>query len=353
MIQFLEIGTGLLQLADTWTWDFWIADTGTEYHIYFLKASKVFHSPDGRKDLVRSPNGRHTRTTIGHAISKDLFDWQVCDDAMGPSEEDAFDDLATWTGSVLKGPDQLWYMFYSGISYREGGLVQRIGLATSADLYNWEKRKDFQPLAADSRLYEKLGESTWSNETWRDPWVFEDPDGNGYHMFITARSKTGVEDDRGVVGYAFSIDLLNWEIRPALSEPGSGFADLEVTQMNIVDGKPVLLFSCLTREFSMVRKSSGESGGGKGGVWVLPCDSILGPFDIVNAKLVTDDKLYAGRLVKTRDSQWVFLAFANDDEDGNFVGHLADPLAVAWQTDGTMVLKDIGGFQLPGYSSMT
>ncbi len=331
----------MLQLTDTWTWDFWIADTGDEYHIYFLKASKVYHSPDGRRDLVRNPDGRHTRTTIGHAVSRDLFDWAVCEDVMAPSDDEAFDDLATWTGSVVKGPDNLWYMFYTGISYREGGLVQRIGLATSDDLYKWEKRKDFQPLAADALIYEKLGESTWSNETWRDPWVFPDPDGSGWHMFITARAKTGVDDDRGVVGHAFSLDLLNWEIRPPLSETGSGFADLEVTQVNIVDGKPVLLFSCLAREFSAVRRSAVVGGGGKGGVWAVPCDSILGPFDIYNAQLITDDKLYAGRLIQNRESKWLFMAFANDDENGNFVGHLADPMSVSWQTDGKLTLHTI------------
>lgn len=314
--------------------------------MYFLKASKVYHSPDGRRDLVRNPDGRHTRTTVGHAVSSDLINWTVCDDIMSPSDEDAFDDLATWTGSVVKGPDNLWYMFYTGISYREGGLVQRVGLATSDDLYKWEKRKDFQPLAADALLYEKLGESTWPNETWRDPWVFPDPEGNGWHMFVTARAKVGVYDDRGVVGHAFSWDLFNWEILPALSEPGSGFADLEVTQVSVIDGKPVLLFSCLTREFSAVRRAAGERGGGKGGVWAVPCDSPLGPFDVYDAALLTDHKLYAGKFIQNRQSQWLFMAFANDDENGNFIGHLADPMSVSWESDGTLCLKELTDSQL-------
>lgn len=311
--------------------------------MFFLRASKVYHSPDGRKDLVRNPDGRHTRTSVGHAVSKDLFSWDVCEDVLAPSEYEAFDDLATWTGSVVKGPDGFWYMFYTGISYREGGLVQRIGLATSDDLFRWEKRKDFAPLAADSKMYEKLGESTWPNETWRDPWVFPDTEGDGWHMFVTARAKKGADDDRGVVGHAFSYDLLNWEIRPPLSEPGSGFGDLEVTQMTMVDGKPILLFSCLSREFSIVRRAAGKAGGGNGGVWAVPSDSVLGPFDILNAQLITDHKLYSGRMVQCHDSRVAFLAFANDDDNGNFVGHVADPMSVAWQADGTIALKACTG----------
>lgn len=332
----------MLILPDTWTWDFWIANTGSEYHIYFLKASKVYHSPDRRHDIVRNPDDRHIGTSVGHAVSTDLFNWTTCDDIMSPTDKDAasaFDDMSHWTGSVVKGPDDIWYMFYTGICRDEGGLIQRIGLKTSKDLYNWESRPDFNVLTADPNLYEKLGESTWPNETWRDPWVFPGPDGKGWHMYITARSKDGAVDDRGVVGHAVSDDLMNWEILPALSNSGGGFGDLEVTQINLVQSKPVLLFSCLRREFSAVRKSAGEKGGGKGGVWAVPSDSVLGPFDVKNAQLITNHELYSGRLIKDRNSQWVLLAFANDDDDGNFVGHLADPHSVNWQTDGTLSIK--------------
>ncbi len=332
----------MLQLEDTWTWDFWIADTGKEYHIYFLRASKVFHSPDGRHDIVRNPDDRHIGTSVGHAVSTDLFNWTVCEDIMHPSPEgspSSFDDMSHWTGSVLKGPDELWYMFYTGICKDEGGLIQRIGLKTSSDLYTWDSRPDFNVISADPRLYEKLGESTWPNETWRDPWVFPDPDGHGWHMYITARSKDGVVDDRGVVGHAVSNDLMDWEIQPALSSAGGGFGDLEVTQINVVNGRPVLLFSCLRREFSAVRKAAGEKGGGEGGVWAVPAESVVAQFDIMNAQLLTNHELYAGRLIQDRNSQWLLLAFANDDDDGNFVGHLADPYSVNWQQDGTLSIK--------------
>lgn len=331
----------MLELDETWTWDFWIADTGSEFHIYFLRASKVFHSPDGRHDIIRNPNDRHIGATVGHAVSTDLFNWQVCEDILAPSPEPAFDDMSNWTGSVVQGPDQLWYMFYTGISHQEGGLVQRIGLATSSDLYDWDKRDDFEKICADSELYEKLGDSTWPNETWRDPWVFADPGGDGWHMFITARSKDGAVDDRGVIGHAHSEDLWNWKILPSLSEAGGGFGDLEVSQINLMDGKWVLLFSCLEREFSVARRSAGDNGGGLGGVWALPSNDPFGPFDIEKAQRITTHDLYSGRLIKNHDSQWLLMAFVNDDDDGKFVGHLSDPLSVSWQTDGTLSLKPV------------
>lgn len=289
--------------------------------------------------MVRNPDERHFEAAIGHATSKDLVNWDLLPNVFKPSENESFDDKATWTGSIIKGPEQLWYMFYTGISKKEGGLVQRIGLATSSDLYTWEKRRDFQNLSSDARWYEKLGESTWPNETWRDPWVFEDPSGDGWHMLITARACDGVEDDRGVIGHARSYDLLRWEILPPLSNPDSGFGDLEVPQVTVIDGRPVLLFSCITREISLSRKVAGPVGERCGGVWAVPSDNILGPFDIKRAQLISDDKLYAGRLVQDRKGNWVFLAFINGDIDGHFVGKLNDPLSIFWQTDGSISLK--------------
>ena len=329
----------MLQIADTWTWDFWIADAGDLYHIFFLRASKNCDCND-RHDMVRNPDERHFEAVIGHATSTDLVNWDLLPNVFKPSEDESFDDKATWTGSVVKGPDQMWYMFYTGISKKEDGLIQRIGLATSNDLYNWEKRHDFHILSADGRWYEKLGESTWPNETWRDPWVFEDPSGDGWHMLVTARARDGAsDDDRGVIGHARSPDLLHWEIQPPLSKPGSGFGDLEVPQVKVVNGKPVLLFSCITREFSLARKMASSPEVRCGGVWAVPSDSILGPFDIPNAQLITDDKLYAGRLVQDRQGQWLFLAFVNGDGNGQFIGRLNDPVPFLWNSDDTVRLR--------------
>ncbi len=146
-------------------------------------------------------------------------------------------------------------------------------------------------LSADSRWYETIDDGQWHDEAFRDPWVFPDPDGNGWHMLITARANHGPADDRGVVGHAWSKDLRSWEIRPPLSEPGQGFGQLEVNQVEIIDGRPVLMFSCLSGDVSDARRATGITGG----VWCARGDSVLGPFDIANAEQITDRSLYSGR----------------------------------------------------------
>ena len=48
--------------ADCWVWDFWLADDGDAYHLFFLYASRALPHPDDR----------HLRASIGHAVSANL-----------------------------------------------------------------------------------------------------------------------------------------------------------------------------------------------------------------------------------------------------------------------------------------
>ena len=58
----------------------------------------------------------------------------------------------------------------------------------------------------------------------------------------------------------------------------------------------------------------------------MTADDVLGPFDVSRAVALSDDALYAGRLVRDRDGQWRLLAFRNRGPDGVFVGELTDPM---------------------------
>jgi len=302
----------VLTLATHWVWDFWLADTDTEYHLFFLKAPREGHADQ-----------RHWNTSVGHAVSTDLSTWQVVGDALTPSTQPAFDDLATWTGSVVRGDDGTWYLFYTGLSGAEDGQVQRVGLATSKDLMTWHKHGHDGLVSADPRWYHQY-DGSGEAESWRDPWLVRDPDGDGWHMLVTATARDGEVGQRGVLGHAWSPDLLTWRVLPPLSRTDSGLGQLEVPQLVVVDGDPVLLFSCLGPQLSHARRTAGEPGG----VWVLRPDSLLGPYDVTRATRLTDESLYVGKLVQRRNGQWVLLAFVNQDADGAFVGSISDPMPV-------------------------
>lgn len=87
----------MLRLTDAWVWDFWLADEGRSYHLYFLQAPRHIGHPDER----------HHNVSIGQS---------------------------------------------------------------------------------DPRWYEQLQDALWPGEAWRDPWVFADPGGDGWHMLVTRMS---------------------------------------------------------------------------------------------------------------------------------------------------------------------
>ena len=303
------------QLADHWVWDFWLADDGDAFHMFYL------HAP---KSLV-DPELRHRNARIGHAVSLDLVNWVDHGVALSHGGPDDFDATATWTGSVIRGNDGVWRMYYTGALFLpDGRNVESIGLATSPDLKVWTKVTG-TVVSADPRWYERLGDSTWPEEAWRDPWVFADPGGDGWHMLITARSNVGAVDDRGVIGHATSSDLLTWTVQPPRSEPGAGFMHLEVPQLLEHGDGDLLVFSCDTPKLSLARQSAGNVGG----VWAVEVDPLSDRFDIGAARLLATDDLYAGRLVRTRDGELILLAFTMNDH-GTFGGAISDPLPVTW-----------------------
>ena len=230
---------------------------------------------------------------------------------------------------VRPRPDDPWHMFYTGTTDVGGELVQTTCLATSSDLITWTRDPANPLLRADPRWYEVLGES-WPGEHWRDPWVYPDPAGDGWHMLVTARARTGPDDDRGVVGAAWSPDLRHWTARPPRSAPGAGFGQLEVMQMEVVDGRPVLLFSCLRPELSTARAAAVATGG----IWAVTAEPGGRPFDVASARLLTDDRFYVGKLIRDRDGAWVLLAFHNRGPDDTFVGAVSDPMPVVMTADG-------------------
>ena len=313
----------MLRLPYHWVWDSWFAEDGEgRHHVFFLRAPRALVDPERR----------HRRASIGHAVSSDLRSWRLAPDALVAAETPAWDDLATWTGSVVRGPDRRWFLFYTGIGRTEDGRVQRIGLATSDDLYTWRRHGTGPLVEARSAWYERLGSSSWPEEAWRDPWVVADPGGDGWHMLVTARANHGPTGMRGVIGHARSADLLRWEVRPPLTRP-AGFGHLEVPQVEVVDGQPLLLFCTNLTD----RTDAGPADR----IWVVPGPSLTGPWDVTTARPVRCPHLYAPRLVRDAAGAWQLIGFV-DDPDGRFAGELSDPIPVRFTAARGLRLLDGG-----------
>jgi beta-fructofuranosidase len=327
----------VLRLDDYYVWDSWVADDGDLYHLFFLQAPRSLGDP-GR---------RHVNATVGHATSEDLANWDYLGTSFAPSEigRSAFDDMAVWTGSVINDGRQ-WWMFYTAISHAGHHLFdQRIGAAISTDLHDWHRVSDEPAVFPDPRWYKTLAikpaptqgpDIERSSETWRDPLVFADPEGNGWHLLISARDAHAAVNDDGVIAHARSNDLRQWRLGPPLCRPGAGFGQLEVVQNKIIEDRPVLVFTCHPQEMTAERIArSGEYC-----TWSLPSPGLTGPWDINLARpFIAEPDLFAAPLVQQRDGSWVIMGFRNTEPKGIDAFEISDPIPVTLDEEGYLVRR--------------
>lgn len=299
----------MLNPDDRWIWDFWHVQDDNTHHLYYLQAPKSLGDPELR----------HRNASIGHATSTDLTTWTEHGTILERGPFGAPDATATWTGSVIRGDDGRWRMFYTGstfLSPDSAANVEVIAVAVSKDLHHWKKDDSFV-LRADPRWYEVLGDSEWPEEAWRDPWVYRDATGT-WHMLITARANTGDVRDRGVIGHATSLDLRTWTVQPPLTSPGHGFGHLEVPQEVRIADRRMLVFATHDAVISDARKAQGASTG----TWIAPWDEEI---DLDAARNLTGPDLYSGRVINSVEGP-VLLGFGISDEDGGFAGGICDPI---------------------------
>jgi beta-fructofuranosidase len=305
----------MLRLPNDWVWDGWIADAGALYHVFFLKAPRA----------LDDPALRHTAATIGHATSPNPTEWELRQHALLPAAK-RWDDLALWTGSVARGDDGVWRLYHTALSSMPGYGIrdQRIGMAESEDLSSWRRVGDRPLLDADASWYQTLEEDSRASETWRDPFVLQDPCGDGSHMLITARAKDAPRRRDGMLAHARSGDMVTWELQPPLTDPAS-LGHLEVPQVPKVDGQWLLAFTCHPEEkcpeqIARCRLFS---------TWYVLGESPTGPWNIADARPFEDEpSLFAAPLVRQRDGTWAFASFRNQEPEGFFPFEILDPIPV-------------------------
>lgn len=311
----------MLSLDDKWIWDFWLVrnpDDGL-WHIFFLQADK---------SLI-DPGLRHWNVSVGHATSTDLSHWTYLGTCFRPAASSAWDDKTTWTGSVIRGGDGLWHLFYTGTSEAERGMKQRIGHATSTDLHSWERVNGGLCLDLDSPLYEsEHTPESWHDRAMRDPWVMRDPDSDDWLMFFTARVPGIAEPNAGgAIGLARSSDLYSWTLEPPVFQ--GGFGQLEVPQVMQIEGKWYCLFCTAGEHWSKGYEAS-VSGGAVSGSHYLVADHINGPWTIAPGGFLDGGNpcpRYSGKLLET-DAGLRFMGFWHDTPEGEFIGVVSDPVEV-------------------------
>jgi beta-fructofuranosidase len=324
----------VIALDKKWIWDSWYVNDGTRWHGFFLQADKSLGDPDLR----------HLNVTQGHAVSDNLVDWQHLGTCLSPSAGPAWDDYTTWTGSVTRGDDKRWHLFYTGTSHAEQALYQRIGHATSTDLHNWQRVGTGFCLDLDgpaAAQYEaELAIGHWHDRAMRDPWVMRDPDGNGWLMYFTARVPGVAEPNGGgAIGFATSSDLMTWTLQPPVF--AGGFGQLEVPQVFEHKGKWYCLFCTSSHHWSEAYKEFNPQSPVTGTHYLI-ADDPRGPWQVAPGPFLDGAepcRRYAARIVETADGLRI-LGFA-DNGKAQFGGYITDPDPVVVGADGLLSVVSI------------
>jgi beta-fructofuranosidase len=308
----------VIALSDKWIWDSWYAHDGERWHAFFLQADKSLVDPDLR----------HLNVTQGHAVSTDLVSWEHRGICLTPSAGPAFDDFTTWTGSVVRGDDDLWHLFYTGTSRAESALYQRIGHATSSDLHTWQRVGDGLCLdltGATAAAYESehiIGH--WHDRAMRDPWVMRDPAGAGWLMFFTARVPGVAEPNAGgAIGFATSPDLMTWTLQPPVF--AGGFGQLEVPEVFRHGGRWYCLFCTSSHHWSDAYRQGNPQPPVTGSHYLI-ADDPRGPWRIAPGPFLDGAepcRRYAARIIETPDGLRI-MGFA-DNGKAQFGGYVMDP----------------------------
>lgn len=281
---------------------------------------------------------------IAHAVSTNGINWRRVNNALFIGDPGSWDDLMLWTMHVTPDPYRpgCWRMFYTGLSRRDQGRVQRIGLAFSDDLFHWTKApvkwKDLRgptdpervlrarlassggpatriraeqddtscfPAEADPRHYEASLDTQRSWVSFRDPFYYCE-DGRGW-LLASARVNHGPSVRRGCVAVMKETSPCHFEPLPPLHHPGL-YDDIEVPNLIRLDGEYYLIGSL--REDAKIR------------YWHT--DALGNPWRSYHDNVLMARGNYAGRVCHD-DKGWLFWNFFTMDRTDRTANNLMPP----------------------------
>lgn len=271
---------------------------------------------------------------VGHAVSRDLVNWDALPPALHVGAPGAWDDGDLCTGSVIRRGGRYWMAYAAThLADRTDELpfgVQRTGMAFSDDLVNWRKLPENPTAEPGPPHYEPISRGARTRAHWRDPFLIDT--GDAVHALICASSNTGDRASRGVVGLMRSTDMRSWEVLPPLEHDRIG-QEMEVPQVHQIDGRWRLVF-CTNRK--LMAPGFAQRFGGRvpeRSNFAMVGDSAFGPFHIHGTGQIIphglDEFFYAAQLVRFH-GRWCLLATIHDEA----ADRISDPTPIRADADG-------------------
>ncbi|MEE4015765.1 glycosyl hydrolase [Roseibium sp. FZY0029] len=236
---------------------------------------------------------------IAHAVSTDGMTWRRVKNALFVGEPGEWDDDMLWTMHVTPDPDRKgeWRMFYTGLARAEYGRVQRVGLARSKDLFNWQRcNHGNYPLEVPGPLYESSVDEGRQWVSFRDPFFYMDEETGERLLLSSARVKDGPVIRRGCVGLARETKTDKFSFEAPLYRPGL-YDDVEVPNLFRLDGRYYLMGSI--REDTKIH------------YWYS--ETIDGPYQNFFDNVILPTGNYAGRICRTNDRLLLFNFFSKTE----------------------------------------
>jgi len=152
-----------------------------------------------------------------HNVSTDLIQWKELPPALTPCSDPLGPDPTCWTGSIVEHNDT-FYLFYTGQNQNDPKNDQKVMLAKSKDLIQWQKQPEstFYP---DGKIYWSKsingppGDLVYHHQAFRDPDVFWNEEKQQWWMLLHALA---LEEMKPCVALYTSSDLKSWTPRPPL-----------------------------------------------------------------------------------------------------------------------------------------
>jgi len=264
---------------------------------------------------------------IAHAVSPDGLSWERVENAVFISDPGGWDDDMLWTMSVSPDPhhEGHWRMFYTGLSMRDRGRVQRIGLARSSNLSDWYKDESSgYPLELTAAPYESDIRQGRHWVSFRDPY-FVEADGTGY-LLAAGRVDRGPVIRRGAVALLEEVAPDRFEVRQPLFHPNR-YDDIEVPVPVRLGGRWYLLGSI--REDVKVH------------YWVA--DDFGGPYGNFSDNVLLPQGNYAARVSRDEERLLVWNFFYKGKvADGQHL--LPPPKELRADERGELYLASFSGF---------
>ena len=265
---------------------------------------------------------------IAHAVSRDGFLWRRVKNALFIGEPGAWDDDMVWTMHVSRDPyREDWFrMFYTGLSRKEGGRVQRLGMARSQDLYSWEKESGACcPLSISGPYYESTVEEGRHWVSCRDPFFFKE--GDEQFLLVDARVPSGPVARRGCVGIAREREEghLSWEA--PLFYPRM-YDDIEVPGLHRINGR-YYLFGNIKEDIKIHYWQS---------------DVLNGPYESYASNVLMPKGNYALRVTREDDGSLLAWNFFTDRDESRRSTILPPPTELCTDEEGELYLTSYRKF---------